>query len=80
MERLMVHTDILSVQRKVDECKAIEHLVVQNGFDCGTDTARSRLYSHSRMMVSASFWQAVDVMVDLLDRERPFIRAVPLIG
>jgi ERCC4-related helicase len=44
------------------------------------DAARSGLYSNSCMIVSASFRQAVDVVVDLLNREGPFIRVVLFIG
>jgi hypothetical protein len=67
----MVHSDGLSVWPKMDECKAqfIECLLLQNGFNNEMNAARSELYSNSCMIVSASFRQTVDVIVNLLNRE-----------
>lgn len=68
---------------KMDKLKTllVEHFA-QKGFDAEDAGAggAQELDSDSRVMVFTSHRQTVDLIVDMLNREKPLIRAVPFIG
>lgn len=58
----------------------IEHFA-QKGFDAETNSVvGGDLNSESRVMVFTSFRRTVDLVVDMLNKDQPLIRAVPFIG
>lgn len=67
---------------KMDKLKTllIEHFA-QKGLDAEANGENSGdLNSNSRVMVFTSFRQSVELIVDMLNKEQPLIRAVPFIG
>jgi ERCC4-related helicase len=80
MEKMVARPGGFSVHPKMDKLKTllIEHFA-QKGFDNEANTGET-LDSDSRVMVFTSFRHTVDLIVDMLDKEKPLVRAVPFIG
>ena len=80
MEKQMARPGGFSMHPKMDKLKTllIEHFA-QKGLD-NESNAAGDLDSDSRVMVFTSFRQTVDLIVEMLAKEKPLIRAVPFIG
>jgi hypothetical protein len=80
MEKQMARPGGFSMHPKMDKLKTllIEHFA-QKGLDNDSNAAGD-LDSDSRVMVFTSFRQTVDLIVEMLAKEKPLIRAVPFIG
>ena len=82
LEKMRSRPEGFSPHPKMEKLKAllIEHFA-QKGFDAEANgDAGGDLNSESRVMVFTSFRQTVDLIVDMLNKDKPLIRAVPFIG
>lgn len=84
MERLKSRPDGFDMHPKMDKVKTllIEHFA-QKRFDKDDAVANGGgedLSGDSRVMVFTSFRHTVDLLVTMLNKENPLIRAVPFIG
>ena len=82
LEKMRNRPEGLPPHPKMEKLKTllVEHFA-QKGFDAEANgPAGGDLNSDSRVTVFTSFRQTVDLIVDMLNKDRPLIRAVPFIG